>query len=74
MIPQEFHGRLREMGLQANFNDPRFGAWWEAGDHLRNASAYNAEWRRFLQTSRTESEVLDFARTLGRRYGVDVNF
>jgi RHS repeat-associated protein len=74
LIPQEFHGQLREMGVRANFNNPRFGAWWEAGEHLSTSRAYNDDWRRFLQKTRTEDEVLDFARTMGRRYGLDFNF
>jgi hypothetical protein len=72
IFPQEFARRFERMGI--NINDPGFGAWWGAGDHLGNARAYNQAWEEFLGTNPTRGQALEFGRNLARQYGLDVRF
>lgn len=37
---------MDKFGIEVN--DPIFGAWFEAGPHLRTAREYNQRWARFL--------------------------
>jgi hypothetical protein len=72
IFPQEFADRFSKAGV--NVHDPRFGAWWEAGGHLRNAGQYNAEWARFLREERTADEIMSFGRQISARYGITARF
>ncbi|MBX3102797.1 MAG: hypothetical protein KF690_09835 [Bacteroidetes bacterium] len=57
-----------------NIHDPKFGAWWEASTHLKNAKAYNAAWDNFLRTNPTQLQILDKGRQLMQQYGILVNY
>ena len=37
---------LKRFGVRVN--DARYGAWWDAEAHLKNAYKYNQDWRRWL--------------------------
>jgi hypothetical protein len=72
IFPQEFAERFAKSGV--NIHDPQFGAWWEAGSHLRNAAQYNGEWARFLREERTTEEIMRFGREIAARYGIAARF
>ena len=71
-LPLKFADAFGRAGI--NIHDPRFGAWWEAGSHLKNASAFNAEWETFLSVERTQAQILEFGKKINERYGVQVKF
>ena len=74
MLPRRFGAIFKRAGL--DINDPRYGAWWEAQDHLRNAKGYNKQWEDFFRTNKdaTAGEILEFGRALAEKYGVKILF
>ena len=69
-LRDRFHQRF-----QVNVSDARFGAWWEAKDHLRNSGAYQRDWEDWLTTNPNASfdDALGFAKGLAKKYGFDFN-
>jgi RHS repeat-associated protein len=64
VFPKAFEDRFRDLlGIDVN----RFGAWWEAHAHLKNAHQYNEAWRRFLNENPTTAGAFELARRLMRR-------
>ncbi len=57
-----------------NVNDPKFGVWWEARSHLKNAPAYNREWGIFFRNNPSQAQILRFGRSIMRKHGIKVNF
>lgn len=79
VFPRNFSDDFERLGI--NVNDPRFGAWVEAGWHNKvvhqggqMGGAYNREWRRFLDGNPTTVDAFRKARELGERYGLTLNF
>lgn len=72
IFPQRFVERFERAGI--NIHEPRYGAWWRSGAHQKSAAAYNAEWRRFLDTSPSTEQILQFGRDLAREYGLTIHF
>jgi hypothetical protein len=73
VLPQKFGRAFERAGI--NINDPRFGAWWEAGGHLQNATRYNREWQQFLRGGqRSADDILQFGRDISGRYGLEIFF
>jgi RHS repeat-associated protein len=72
VFPHKFRRQFSRLGIDVN--DPRFGAWWEAGDHLSNARAYNTAWEQFLGTRPTIDQVMEFGKNLAAQYGLDISF
>jgi RHS repeat-associated protein len=73
VLPQKFGRAFERAGI--NVNDPRFGAWWEAGGHLQNATRYNREWQQFLRGGqRSADDILQFGRDISGRYGLEIFF
>lgn len=73
MFPVKFGDKFERLGIK--IGDPRYGAWWEAHDHLRRAHEYNMRWRNFLDApGATLEQALAFARELAAEYGLTVRF
>ncbi|HLL02250.1 MAG TPA: hypothetical protein VK539_16810 [Myxococcaceae bacterium] len=72
VFPLQFTRQFRDAGIQ--INDPRFGAWWERSQHLKNSAAYNERWRRFLDEKPGPEQILQFGRKLGGEFGFQVSF
>lgn len=76
VFPQQFT-QLKDI-LEAagiSVHDPRYLVWWETTDHLKNASAYNAEWAKFLlEKNPTAEEVLEKGRELMTQFGKQVGY
>jgi hypothetical protein len=74
VFPQKFGAAFEKAGI--NIHDPRFGAWWESGSHLKNASSYNAAWSEFFATTRnpTAEQIFQFGRNLSAEYGIPIGF
>ena len=74
MFPLEFAAQFERVGLNAN--DPRYGAWWAAQDHLRNARGYNESWRKFLldHPDASPKDILQFGQELAGQYGLKIQF
>lgn len=72
VFPLQFAEPLRRAGIDVN--DPRYGAWWEASAHLRNATAYNAAWQRLLETNPSTEQILQFGRDIAIDHGLQIGF
>jgi hypothetical protein len=72
VFPQKFELIFSRKGI--NIHDPKFGSWWGRTSHLKNASAYNAEWEKFIRTNPSKSQIINFGRKLMAKYGLHVNF
>ena len=73
VFPQRFADRFRQLGVDVN--DPHYGAWWEASDHLRNAAQYNARWVEFFARPNPSLEqAIQFAQELAGQYGLTLGF
>jgi len=72
VFPQQFTQFFEKLGL--NIHAPEFLQWWEAGSHLKNARAYNAEWAEFIKSNPTKEQVLQFGRDIMERYGLKVRY
>ncbi|MDD5083081.1 MAG: hypothetical protein PHU08_06905 [Dehalococcoidales bacterium] len=62
VFPRKFAEKFQEAGIR--YNDAKFGAWWEATEHLSKAKAYNAKWTSFFEAKsyRTPEEILNQGR------------
>jgi RHS repeat-associated protein len=78
MFPLKFKREFDEVFKTAgtSINDPRFGAWWEAQDHLQNVKGYNERWAAFWIKNPEASldQVLAFGRDLAALYGLKIKF
>ncbi len=72
VFPQAFESEFNQVGL--NIHDPKFGAWWEAGEHGRRAYEYNQRWRAFLDTKPSQTQILDFGRKVMSDYNIPINY
>ena len=73
VLPHQHEALFRARGIDVN--DPKFGAWWAQGPHLRaHRAGYNDRWTEFLDRNPTANEILDFGRGLAREYGFDIGF
>jgi RHS repeat-associated protein len=74
VLPQEFKADFLRSGIE-NIHDPRFGTWWQASQHLKNAWAYNEEFREFFakEVQQQQREVLEFAEKLMKSFGFDIH-
>ncbi len=50
VFAKKFRDTWNRLGI--NFEDPANGAWWEVGDHLRNAYGYNRRWENWIAANR----------------------
>jgi hypothetical protein len=69
--------------LGVAWNDANFGAWWEAGDHLRNAWRYNQDWLGWVEQNQdlitsdpltAGRKAIEFSRTLAEKYGFKIYY
>jgi RHS repeat-associated protein len=74
VLPIRFGRQFANAGLDVN--DGRYGAWWKAQDHLRNAKGYNEQWATFFRQNPNPSsdQVLQFGRDLAATYGLKILF
>jgi len=72
VFPQKFGTAFGKAGI--NIHNPHFGTWVKAADHAGWSARYNTEWTQFLKVTRYQDEILEFGRSLSRRYGFDVHF
>ena len=71
VFPQKFEHFFNSKGI--DIHDPKFGSWWESASHLKNASEYNTEWERFLNTNPSRDEIMNFGRKIMAKYGLTVS-
>lgn len=57
-------------------NNPKYGSWWDRGEHQRKSSDYNREWSVFIENNpnATKEEILNFGRQQASKYGLEINF
>ena len=64
------------MGI--NVHDPKFGAWWGASDHLKNARNYNVQWEKNIFGNNSHSpshfEILDYGRKIMKEFGISTGY
>ncbi len=72
VFPQQFERQFRNAGI--NVHDPKYGAWWEQSNHLKNAAKYNWRWKELLDLKPTFEQILQFGRELGGEFGFQVNY
>ena len=54
--------------------DPRYGVWWPASGHLKNARYYNDIWKEFFTEPRSRTEILNKGREMMQKHGIQVNY
>jgi hypothetical protein len=71
-LPVKFEQRFKQAGL--NIHDPKYGAYWEGTAHNQTAAAYNQSFEAFFRANpnANATQIVDFARNLARRHGLDV--
>jgi hypothetical protein len=72
VFPQQFADKFQKARI--NIHDPKYGAWWERSNHLKNGAQYNSLWKEFLSHNPTFEQILQYGRELGGEYGFKVNF
>jgi len=76
VLPQtsEFMNFFKSKGF--NVHDPRFGTWVEKQTHAKWSYEYNAYWRDYIRKypDASPEQVLNYARTLAKKYNFKVNF
>jgi hypothetical protein len=74
VFPQRYAPDFFKAGI--NINDPKFGAWWKASEHLKNANSYNAVWKDFFMKypNATQPQIFDKGRSMLQLYGLPVGF
>ena len=74
VFPKEFESFFAARGI--NIHDPKYGVFWEATSHLKNAKAYNAFWEKFVEKhgNATCKEIFIEGRRLMSSYGLPVSF
>lgn len=72
MFPQKFADEFEDAGI--NIHQPNLMVWWERGAHQAASPEYNRQWRRFLDTSPSSEEILDFGRRQASDYGLENSF
>jgi hypothetical protein len=73
VFPVKFVEQFAAAGI--DIRDARFGAWWEATEHLSSARGYNEAWRQFLvEQPRSQEEMLEFGRNLAAQYGLNIHY
>jgi hypothetical protein len=72
VFPQVLATKFKAAGI--NISDPKFGAWWERSNHLKNSVRYNERWKKFLENNPTREQILQFGRDLGGEFGFQANF
>ena len=74
VLPVELEESFTASGIK-NIHSPKYGAWVDAGPHRGWSNAYNNEWYDFFRYgSREISDIEEFGRTLGYKYGFTVLF
>jgi RHS repeat-associated protein len=74
MVPQAVWARLRELGVNINFNHPSWGQWWRNGSHQQWQRYIQQRWEQFLsaytrERPPTEAELKAFGQRLAREVG-----
>ena len=71
-FPVKYESWFKSRGL--NIHNPAFGTWWASSSHLQNATAWNAEWRRFINANpnASMSAIKSKGRTMLSRYGLRI--
>ncbi|HKE44283.1 MAG TPA: RHS repeat-associated core domain-containing protein [Steroidobacteraceae bacterium] len=72
MLPQAFESQFAARGI--NINDPKYGAWWNATQHLAKSAEYNKQWETFLATNPNAREIERFGRIMASRYDLEINY
>lgn len=68
-FPVERSAEFRRLGIEPN--NPAWGSWIREAEHRGFSDQFRRDWNSFFEhnPNATRSEVFDFARTLGRKYG-----
>ena len=74
VLPQVFEEFFEKRGL--SIHNPAFGAWWDVKDHARRSKQYEELWEAFIleHPNASRGMILDEARDLAERFGLDVIF
>jgi len=75
VLPQQYRDAFDALDIGIDIDDLRYGAWWDAHDHLSNHKEYNNRWEEFFRrheeagTEPTLEEIEDFAEELADEFG-----
>ena len=75
VFPKEFSNKFKAAGIDVH--NPKYGTWWKAGSHVKNAHGYNSQWRSFIDSgglSRGRAAILNEGREIMKGYGQKVKF
>jgi RHS repeat-associated protein len=73
VLPQALEKQFLDLFPKININDPKFGAWVDS-NHQKWSKAYENDWREFLGSNPSWSQVKGFARKMGKEYGFGIHF
>lgn len=68
----EFETQFQRRGI--NIHDPKYGAWWAWREHRKNAWAYNRKWETFLRDGPSPEAIIQYGRSIARKYGLEIHF
>ncbi len=73
-LPVQFSNFFDSKGI--NLNNTTFGSWVDRVQHSGMSNEFNQDWASYIRNNSTASteEILNFARDLASKYGVDANF
>lgn len=71
IFPKAFEKDFKAAGI--DIHDPQYGVWWELHEHRQKAKAYNAEWEKFLDGTKTQEEIIEKAQEMAKKYGYELN-
>jgi hypothetical protein len=73
-LPVKNHADFERAGIDTT--NPAYGAWVEEGQHRAFSAEYESSWDTFFQNNPQagRSQVVDFAREQGQRYGYQTPF
>ena len=73
-LPVKNHADFERAGIDTT--NPAYGSWVETGQHQAFSGAYESSWDTFFQSNpqASRSQIFDFARQQGQRYGYETPF
>jgi len=72
IFPRQFGDDFERLGI--DWDNPEYGAWWNAHEHQSKWWEYNESWRQFLRTNPSPEQTLMFGKELAESYGLKVLF
>lgn len=72
VFPQSLEKDFFKQGL--TIHNPKYLTWWEGSSHLKNVSAYNMKWIKFLDQNPTMDQILQQGKVIMSEYGIETNY